>query len=103
VHAFEAEVLRKSPGHEIENTCDTGLSIAHAAPPDVSLPAVSSIGGLRTPAPVCAAPPSWGRHPKTFTTTEVRNGLGISKMVDTIAQAFRACRRRADARLTLPS
>jgi hypothetical protein len=36
-------------------------------------------------------------------TTEVRNGLGISKMVDTIAQAFRACGRRADARLTLPS
>jgi hypothetical protein len=31
-------------------------------------------------------------------TTEVRNGLGISKMVDTIAQAFRACGRRADAR-----
>jgi len=26
-----------------------------------------SIGGLRTPAPVCAAPPSWGRHPQTFT------------------------------------
>jgi hypothetical protein len=23
--------------------------------------------GLRTPAPVCAAPPSWGRHPQTFT------------------------------------
>jgi hypothetical protein len=31
-------------------------------------------------------------------TTEVRNGLGISEMVDTIAQAFRACGRRADAR-----
>jgi hypothetical protein len=30
-------------------------------------PAVSSLGGLRTPAPVCAAPPSWGRHPQTFT------------------------------------
>src|SRR3984893_550347 len=71
MHSFEAEVLRKSPGHEIENTCDTRLSIAHAAPPDVSLPAVSSIGGLRTPAPECAAPPPWGRHPKTFTTTEV--------------------------------
>src|SRR5206468_6347719 len=27
--------------------------------------------GLRTPAPVCAAPPSWGRHPQTFTGTEV--------------------------------
>jgi len=29
-------------------------------------PAVSSLGGLRMPAPVCAAPPSWGRHPQTF-------------------------------------
>src|SRR5262245_34690043 len=26
--------------------------------------AVSSFGGFRTPAPVCAASPSWGRHPK---------------------------------------
>jgi hypothetical protein len=34
---------------------------------DVSLPAVSSIGDLRTPAPVNAASPSWGRHPKNFT------------------------------------
>jgi hypothetical protein len=33
---------------------------------NVSLPAVSSLGGLRTPAPPCAAPPSWGRHPKTL-------------------------------------
>src|ERR1700693_4485924 len=34
-------------------------------------PAVSSIGGLRTPAPVRAAPSSWGRHPQTFTETEI--------------------------------
>jgi len=34
-------------------------------------PAVSSIGGLRTPAPVCAAPHSWGRHPQTFTNPEI--------------------------------
>src|ERR1700683_709554 len=34
-------------------------------------PAVSSLGGLRTPPPVSAAPPSWGRHPKTFTFSEV--------------------------------
>src|SRR6202023_4016805 len=34
-------------------------------------PAVSSFGGLRTPAPACAAPPSWGRHPQTFTNSEV--------------------------------
>jgi len=25
---------------------------------------------LRTPAPVRAAPPSWGRHPQTFTKTD---------------------------------
>jgi hypothetical protein len=37
-----------------------------------SLPPHSiSLGGLRTPAPVCAAPPSWGRHPQTFTISEV--------------------------------
>jgi hypothetical protein len=30
-----------------------------------------SVGGLRTPAPVCAAPPSWGRHPQTFTSADV--------------------------------
>jgi hypothetical protein len=34
--------------------------------------AVSSLGGFRTPAPVRVAPPSWGRHPKTFTTTDIR-------------------------------
>jgi hypothetical protein len=27
--------------------------------------------GLRTPAPVCAAPPSWGRHPQTFTQEDL--------------------------------
>ena len=71
MHVFEAEVLRKSPGYEIEITRDTQLSIGHAAPSDVSLPAVSSFGGLRTPAPVCAAPLSGGRHPQTFTEPEV--------------------------------
>src|SRR6202171_4473682 len=59
------------PRLQIEITRDTQSSIAHAAPSDVSLPAVSSIGGLRTPAPVRAAPPSWGRHPQTFTNSEV--------------------------------
>src|SRR6266849_2320193 len=44
VHVFEAQVLRKSPGSEIEITCDTQFSIAHAAPPYVSLPAVSLYG-----------------------------------------------------------
>src|SRR3981189_201722 len=44
VHVFEAQVLRKSPGYEIEITWDTQFSITHAAPPDVSLPAVSLYG-----------------------------------------------------------
>ncbi|MGY2903689.1 hypothetical protein ACVWVY_002710 [Bradyrhizobium sp. URHC0002] len=30
---------------------------------------------LRTPAPACAAPPSWGRHPQTFTSTDNRAAL----------------------------
>jgi len=34
------------------------------------LSAVSSLGGFRTPAPMCAAPPSWSRHPKPFTAPE---------------------------------
>jgi len=47
---------------------------AISSPPPHSI----SLGGLRTPAPVCAAPPSWGRHPKTFTTTHqcVNRGIG---------------------------
>ena len=36
------------------------------------LSAVSSLGGFRTPAPMCAAPPSWGRHPKPFTKPDIR-------------------------------
>jgi hypothetical protein len=27
--------------------------------------------GFRTPAPVRAAPPSWGRHPQTFTNPDI--------------------------------
>src|ERR1700694_2533607 len=51
------------PRLQIEIARDTPSSIAHAAPSDVSLPAVS-FGGLRMPAPVCVASPSCGRHPK---------------------------------------
>src|SRR5258707_7435113 len=40
---------------------------AISSPPPHSI----SLGGLRTPAPVCAAPLSSGRHPKTFTKPEV--------------------------------
>src|SRR5438105_9193268 len=43
----------------IEKLRATPSSIAHAAPSDVSLPAVSSFGGLRTPAPVYVASSSW--------------------------------------------
>src|SRR6202022_2656693 len=41
---------------------------AISSPPPHSI----SFGGLRTPAPVRAAPPSWDRHPQTFTLPEVR-------------------------------
>src|SRR5213595_4125616 len=48
----------KIPGYESKLRA-TPSSIAHAAPSDVSLPAVSSFGGLRTPAPVYVASSSW--------------------------------------------
>jgi hypothetical protein len=51
-------------------TRDTQIPIAHAALSSCP-PAVSSLGGLRTPAPVRAAPPSWGQHPKTFTRADM--------------------------------
>jgi hypothetical protein len=75
----------------------TQIPITHAAPSDVSLPAVSSLGGLRTPAPPCAAPPSWGRHPKTFTKAvlrqlcrQVRSSLNIRHSAAAAACLFRA-------------
>ncbi len=71
VHVFEAQVLRKSPGYKIEITCGTQFSVTHAAPPDVSLAAVSSIGGLRTPAPGVRGATITGRHPKTFTGADL--------------------------------
>src|SRR3954466_4124887 len=55
VHVFEPELLRKFPA----KLRATPSSIAHAAPSDVSLPAVSSLGGLRTPAPSAWRPSSW--------------------------------------------
>src|SRR5882757_2083001 len=45
------------------------IPIASDAPPRHT--SRGFLGGLRTPAPVRAAPPSWGRHPQTFTTPEV--------------------------------
>ena len=49
------------------------IPIAPAARPYVPSSAVSSLGGFRTPAPTCAAPPSWGRHPKPFTEADERS------------------------------
>ena len=51
---------------------DSRKSPSRLTRPLTTPPAVSSIGGLRTPAPVSAAPPSWGRHPQTFTGADVR-------------------------------
>src|SRR5258707_15484361 len=42
--------------------------------------AVSSLGGLRTPAPVCAAPPAWGRHPQTFTVADFPHRLALGPL-----------------------
>ena len=48
----------------------TQIPIAHAAPP--SCPSRGFLPWRFADAgPVCAAPPSWGRHPKTFTNSEV--------------------------------
>jgi hypothetical protein len=79
VHVFEAQVFRKSLGSEFEITWDTQFSITHAAPPYVSLPAVSSSGAFRTPAPVRAAPPSWGRHPQTVIFADVVTSNATSR------------------------
>lgn len=79
--------------------------IAHAAPPTCP-PAVSSLGGLRTPAPVRAAPPSWGRHPQTFTKSEVEtSGCQVCftsfTRVNGHSQDGRACLLGADGRKRL--
>jgi hypothetical protein len=47
-----------------------------AAPPHVPLPAVSTLGGFRTPAARARGTLRRGRHPKTFTKCEI---LGTSK------------------------
>src|SRR5258707_6711433 len=49
---------------------------AISSPPPHSI----SLGGLRTPAPLCAAPPSWGRHPKTFTIGELGKPIAGSAL-----------------------
>ena len=47
------------------------IPIGRAAPPHVPIPAVSSLGGFPTTAPCARLAPSWGRHPKTFTITDI--------------------------------
>jgi len=62
-------------------------------------PAVSSIGGLRTPAPVRAAPSAWGRHPQTFTTTDSCTAARRSRF----RLRFRGDGRRQRAMIDTPS
>jgi hypothetical protein len=47
------------------------IPIARRRTPRAPIPAVSSLGVLRTPAPVYAAPPSCGRHPQTLTKADI--------------------------------
>ena len=62
-----------APSVHISNTMD-----AISSPPPHSI----SLGGLRTPAPVYPAPPSWGRHPQAFETwSAVRPGCRLQKRV----------------------
>src|SRR5262245_23318561 len=51
------------------------IPVGCAARSYVPLPAVSFIGGFRTPAPVCAAPFAMGRHPKPFTKNETAHAV----------------------------
>src|SRR5207237_7898908 len=58
----------------------TPSSIAHAAPSDVSHPAVSSFGGLRTPAPVYVASSSWaGIRKPSQNRTYVLTATSVSR------------------------
>jgi len=56
---------------------------AISSPPPHSI----SLGGLRTSAPVRAAPPSWGRHPKTFTEAAVRQMSALGSKAHKCAAA----------------
>src|SRR5664280_3092649 len=56
-------------------TRSSQIAIEPAAPPPISLPAISSFGGFRTPALAAAfaAPSVIGRHPKTFTNCDIED------------------------------
>ena len=53
----------------------TQIPIAHAAPPTYPFPRFPPLEVCGRRPPLCAAPPSWGRHPKTFTISEVSEPL----------------------------
>jgi hypothetical protein len=55
---------------------------------------------LRTPAPVRAAPPSWGRHPQTFTEAAIHPGSLFLGSDNKKQKATRALHRMAFARLS---
>jgi hypothetical protein len=76
----------------------TQIPITHAAPPTYPFPRFSSLGGLRTPAPLPAAPSSRGRHPKTFTETEVEGCLTLCLLCYPACVAATGSRRSHDRR-----
>ena len=49
----------------------TQIPIAHASPPTCPLPRFPPLQVCVRRPPVCAAPPSWGRHPQTFTEADI--------------------------------
>ena len=49
----------------------TQIPITHAAPPTYPFPRFPPLEVCGRRPPLCAAPPSWGRHPKTFTEGDV--------------------------------
>ena len=66
-----------APAIGIEITSGTQFSVTHVAPPDLSLPAGSSIGGLCAPAPGVRVPSSWGRIRKP-SQEQTRDGSSTS-------------------------
>jgi hypothetical protein len=62
---------RLSGGQETEGDADQDQRYAHEGQKRAT---ESSSGGLRTPALVRVAPPSWGRYPQTFTEAVLRRG-----------------------------
>ena len=58
-----------------------------------AFPQRSFLGGFRTPAPVRAAPPSWGRHPQTFTEPDFADMFNLGQRADVcwLACLVQAC------------